>query len=151
MGAGGAGAFVGGALAATGRRRRSLRDAIGMYALAALLPIALGLSAPLVVLAACAFAGGAAGGFFSATWFTVFQQNVPDNVMSRTSAWDWLLSLSTLPLLMILVPPLAQRIGNETALLSAGIAAVLGTVIATATRSVASVIVIGRAARSARR
>jgi hypothetical protein len=104
MGAGGAGAFVGGALAATGRRRRSLRDAIGMYALAALLPIALGLSAPLVVLAACAFAGGAAGGFFSATWFTVFQQNVPDNVMSRTSAWDWLLSLSTLPLLMILVP-----------------------------------------------
>jgi hypothetical protein len=114
-----------------------------MYTLAALLPIALGLSAPLIVLAACAFAGGGAGGFFSATWFTVFQQNVPDDVMSRTSAWDWLLSLSTLPLLMILVPPIAERTGNETALLSAGIAAVLATVIATPTRSVASVIVTG--------
>ena len=137
MGAGGAGAFVGGALAAVGRGRRSLRGAIAMYAVAALLPLALGLSAPVAVLGASAVVGGVAAGYFSATWFTVFQQNVPTKVMSRTSAWDWLLSLSVLPLCMITVPSVADRVGNETTIVAAAAAAVLITVLAGAARSVA--------------
>jgi hypothetical protein len=141
MGAGGVGAFAGGALAATTKRRRSLRAAIGIYVAAALLPISLGVAAPVAVLALCATAGGAAGGFFSATWFTVFQQNVPDRVMSRTSAWDWLLSLSLLPVLMLVVSPLAHRIGSEPTLIAAGALAVAVSILAAATRSVASVVV----------
>jgi MFS transporter len=141
LGSGGVGAVGGGAIAAFWRPRRRLRHAIAGYSLAALLPGALGGAAPLSIVLLSALVGGVVSGLFSATWFTIFQQNVPTDVLARTSAWDWLGSLAVLPLAMIGVAPLASSLGNEVVLSGGALMAAAVSMGVAATRTVASIAV----------
>jgi MFS family permease len=125
----GAGAAAGAALAAVVRAPRPLRPAIAAYALYAL-PL-LALVEPLVlplVIAAAALAG-AAGGFFAATWFTVFQRNVPREAISRVSAWDWEASLAGLPVGLVIAPQVAGLAGARLTLVAAALATVALTLL----------------------
>jgi MFS family permease len=68
--------------------------------------------------------GFLAGGFitvFSVQWTTTLQREVPANVLSRVSAYDWFGSLVFLPIGMALVGPLASRIGITTTLVGSGV------------------------------
>jgi MFS family permease len=135
----GAGAAAGAALRAILRPQRPLRPAIAAYALVALplLALAAPVSLPLVV--ASSVLAGAGAGFFSATWFSIFQRNVPRNAISRISAWDWEASLAGLPLGMLLAPPLAHLLGASLTLTAAAVASVVVTLFVARRSSLAAV------------
>jgi MFS family permease len=71
-----------------------------------------------------AISGFLAGGFvtvFSVQWRTTMQREIPSDVLSRVSAYDWFGSLVFLPIGMALVGPLSSRIGITTALVGSGV------------------------------
>jgi MFS family permease len=85
------------------------------------LPIApamalLALHAPAPAIAAAQAIGGIGMGFFGAVWQTTLQQHVPEEALSRVSAWDWMGSLAFLPLGLILAGPVSNAIGISTTL-----------------------------------
>jgi len=64
-----------------------------------------------------------AGGFvtvFSVQWSTTLQREVPTEVLSRVSAYDWFGSLALMPLWMALVGPVAAGIGISRTLVASG-------------------------------
>src|SRR5919204_6706412 len=139
LGGVGAGAAAGAALTAFLRPRRPLRPAIAAYALYALPLLALAKPASLPVVVVSAVLAGGSGGFFAASWFTIFQRNVPREAISRISAWDWEASLAGLPLGMVIAPLVAERIGVPLTLVSAAAATVALTGVVARRTSLGSV------------
>ena len=76
-----------------------------------------------------AIAGFLAGGFitvFGVQWSTTLQREIPAEVLSRVSAYDWFGSLILLPIGMAMAGPLATTIGvTKTLDLSGGLMIVL--------------------------
>jgi hypothetical protein len=50
-------------------------------------------------------------GFANPVWETVVQQEIPAEVLARVSAYDWLVSLSAMPLGYALGPALTRQLG----------------------------------------
>ena len=70
-------------------------------------------------------------------WYTVLQQQVPEQALSRVSSYDWLVSLIFQPLGFIVVGPVAAAIGTTTTLVGAatlGVSANLGTLLSSSIR-----------------
>jgi predicted MFS family arabinose efflux permease len=136
----GLGSVAGAGLTALLRLERPLRPAVVGYLLNAplLALLAAGAAFPLVL--AAAFAAGGGGGFFSATWFTVFQRNVPRESLARISAFDWAASLSGLPVGMLIAPRVGEAIGASATLAAAAAAVVVPTLLLAGRRSVAGVV-----------
>ena len=68
-------------------------------------------------------AGFLAAGFitvFGVQWSTTLQREIPSEVLSRVSAYDWFGSLIFLPIGMAMVGPLATTIGVNTTLEPSG-------------------------------
>jgi hypothetical protein len=63
------------------------------------------------VIATGAFLGGACFSIFAAQWDTTMQRQVPREVLSRVSAYDWFGSTVFLPLGFAIVGPVASVIG----------------------------------------
>jgi predicted MFS family arabinose efflux permease len=78
---------------------------------------ALGLPLPVVVIVAAAAGMGLA--LFGIWWDTALAERVPPHLLSRVSAYDWMMSLSLLPLGYLLAGPLGEALGAQ-AVLSAG-------------------------------
>jgi MFS family permease len=76
----------------------------------------LALHAPAVVIALAQTLGGTGLGFFGAVWQTTLQQHVPEEALSRVSAWDWMGSFLFLPLGFVLAGPVSESIGVSTTL-----------------------------------
>ena len=76
----------------------------------------LALRAPAILIAVAQVAGGLGMGFFGAVWQTTLQQHVPEESLSRVSAWDWMGSFAFLPLGLILAGPVSDAIGISTTL-----------------------------------
>ena len=76
----------------------------------------LALRAPAPAIAGTQALGGAGLGFFGAIWQTTLQQHVPEEALSRVSAWDWMGSFAFLPLGFILAGPVSEAIGVSTTL-----------------------------------
>jgi len=76
----------------------------------------LALRAPALLIAVAQVAGGLGMGFFGAVWQTTLQQHVPEESLSRVSAWDWMGSFAFLPLGLILAGPVSDAIGISTTL-----------------------------------
>ncbi len=109
--ASGLGAVLGGIIAIRIRPRRPLVVCVLSAALLSLQTLALALSAPTAVIAAAAFVGGMGLAVHLTLWFTVFQQQVPEQAQSRVASYDTLGSFVLVPLGMALVGPLADAIG----------------------------------------
>ena len=93
-------------------------------------PVALlGLRAPVALIAVLQVVAGAGMGFFAAVWQTTLQQQVPEESLSRVSAWDWMGSFAFLPLGLILAGPVSAAIGIETTLLAAAVWCVVSTLV----------------------
>ncbi|WP_331747034.1 MFS transporter (plasmid) [Streptomyces sp. NBC_00853] len=116
---GAVGALVGALIALRVRPRRPLLVANICLAMGALpLPL-IALEAPTYVIAVAAGLMSVALGLFGALWSTTLQQHVPDNLISRVSAYDWLVSIALAPLSLALAAPLALRIGSSETLFAA--------------------------------
>jgi len=79
-------------------------------------PALLALRAPVIAIAAAQAAAGVAIGFFVAVWQTTLQQHVPEEALSRVSAWDWMGSFAFMPLGFVLAGPVSDEIGISTTL-----------------------------------
>jgi MFS family permease len=77
---------------------------------------------PTLVIAPVALLAGAFVTVFSVQWSTTLQREVPSEVLSRVSAYDWFGSLALMPIWMALVGPVAAGIGISTTLVVSAIA-----------------------------
>ena len=118
----GVGLVLGGLLALRFRPERPLL--VGVVAITLLFPplVMLAIEAPWPVIAASTLLAGIGIELFSVFWDTSLQTHVPNEVLSRVSAWDAIGSLVLIPAAYAIVGPLADAIGvEETLWLCAGI------------------------------
>jgi MFS family permease len=96
----------------------------------ALAPLLLAGHAPIVLVAAGAFVGGAGIDIFGVLWDTTMQRTVPEELLSRISSYDALGSLLLGPVGLILAGPLITGVGTRSALVIAGVSVLVPTALA---------------------
>jgi MFS family permease len=101
-------------------RRPLLVAEVGLFGFALPL-VALAAGAPFAVVVATSFVSGASIGVFGPLWDTTMQSQLPPEVLSRASAYDWFGSMVFLPLGFALAGTLARFLGIDgTLYLGAG-------------------------------
>jgi MFS family permease len=113
------GALVGGVLALRIRPKKPLAASCMAAWVFLLQPLGMGLGLPLSVLIVFSVISGCGLAIHIALWFTVFQQNVPEESLSRVSSYDSFGSFVLLPLGAALAGPVAAVIGVQQTLLGA--------------------------------
>ncbi|MGA2530367.1 MAG: MFS transporter [Acidimicrobiales bacterium] len=113
LGAQGAGAVVGGVAMLRVRFKRPLVIATLSLLVWPFPLLSLAYLAPVPVIALGAFLGGAGFAIFDTQWQTTMQREVPREVLSRVSAYDWFGSLVFLPLGYAIVGPVASVVGKH--------------------------------------
>jgi MFS family permease len=113
------GALLGGLFALRVRPRKPLAASCMSAWLYVLPALGFGLGLPLAALVALSAAAGAGIAVHLALWFTVFQQNVPPEAMSRVSSYDAFGSFVLNPLGAAVAGPVAALIGAHHTLLVA--------------------------------
>jgi MFS family permease len=113
------GALIGGLLALRIRPKKPLAASCMAAWVFLLQPLGMGLGLPLGVLIAFSVLCGCGLAIHIALWFTVFQQNVPEESLSRVSSYDSFGSFVLLPLGAALAGPVAAVIGVQETLLAA--------------------------------
>jgi hypothetical protein len=127
----GAGSIVGGLIALRLQPRRPLVAATLLCVPIALLLALLGAAAPVPLLCIAGFLASVGLTCGDIIWFTTFQLQVPDHLMSRLSSFDWFGSVALNPLGFALVGPLANVLGVATTLyLAAALNAVISLSVA---------------------
>jgi hypothetical protein len=107
----GAGALVAGTVMLRVQPRRPLFVAEVVLLAWAVMLGALALRAPAVVVGACAFVAGGSFGVFGPLWDTTMQRELPPDVLSRASAYDWFGSFAFLPVGYSLEGALTHALG----------------------------------------
>jgi MFS family permease len=109
------------------RPRRLLRTAtFGAFGLA--LPLlALARPEPLVVVLVAAFASGYLTEIFGVLWDTTYQQEIPQDKLSRLSAYDAIGSWALMPLGFAVAGPVGAAIGTRATFLGAAVLATVAT------------------------
>ena len=112
----GAGSILGGLIALRLRPRRPLVAVTLLCVPIALMLALLGAAAPVPLLCIAGFLGSVGLTCGDIIWFTTFQLQVPDHLMSRLSSFDWFGSIALNPLGYALIGPLANTLGVATTL-----------------------------------
>ena len=112
----GAGTLAGGLLALRWKPLRPMLVCCAAVLLIAPAMILLAVRAPAPWVAALNAVGGRGMGLFGALWQTTLQQHVPEEALSRVSAWDWMGSYLFLPLGLVLAGPVSDVIGISATL-----------------------------------
>lgn len=113
------GALVGGVLAIRIRPKKPLAASCMAAWVFLLQPLGMGLGLPLWTLIIFSVAAGCGLAIHIALWFTVFQQNVPEESLSRVSSYDSFGSFVLLPLGAALAGPISAVIGVQQTLIAA--------------------------------
>ncbi len=71
---------------------------------------------PIYLISIFALFAGASVSVFSVLWSTTMQREIPSDLLSRVSAYDWFGSLALMPIWMALVGPVASRFGTSRTL-----------------------------------
>jgi len=135
--ASGIGAVLGGIFGLRWRPRYPLRtmfitSLIGTSPILILLAAA----APLQALLLASLLSGMTISFFNLIWFTVLQQRIPGEELSRVSSWDSLGSYAASPIGLAAAGPIGIALGISTTLYAAAALGVLGTAAVLAVPSV---------------
>jgi MFS family permease len=130
------GALVGGLLALRIRPKKPLAASCMAAWVFLLQPLGMGLGLPLSVLIVFSVLCGCGLAIHIALWFTVFQQNVPEESLSRVSSYDSFGSFVLIPLGAALAGPVAAVIGVQETLLAAAVVIAITQVIVYAQPSV---------------
>lgn len=120
--AGGVGAIV--AALSVGQRGLPRRSVTFMYAAWTLSIGALagyGVASELWHAMAASFAGGAGFAGRIVVWTTLVQRLLPSELLGRVTSFDWLVSVSLISLSFALTGPVADVLGAQTTLLTAGV------------------------------
>jgi MFS family permease len=115
----GAGAVVGGLIMLRWRPQRPLLVATASTLVWVWPLTALALRAPVVVIALGAAAGGAMMSIFGTIWNSTMQREIPADIISRVSAYDWFGSLVFLPLGLAITGPIDRAVGTTPAIVGA--------------------------------
>jgi len=121
----GVGSIVGGVCALRIAPSRPLVACIVSASPLTVLLLGLAFTAPVWLMSVLAFVGGLALALHLTLWFTVFQQNVPEQAQSRVSSYDALGSFVLIPVSLAIVGPVAAALGTEATLIGAAIVDVL--------------------------
>jgi MFS family permease len=89
--------------------------------------VALAWPAPLAVVIAAAFVAGFGYEIFGVLWDTTMQQEIPQDLLSRVSAYDALGSLCLMPLALGALGPIAAVLGTRTTLFACAALTVAAT------------------------
>jgi MFS family permease len=116
MTGGAIGGVVGGTLALRFKPRYPLRWAFGLLIFSGLQLLGLIPPLPALGLAAMAFLAVVSLALGNTLWNTTLQQRIPEHVLSRVVAYDWLVSLTFMPLGYIAAAPLSHLLGTDTTL-----------------------------------
>lgn len=112
----GLGTVVGALLMMRWRPRRLLLAGTLCVFPLALPSAALAVPLPVVPLAAVLFLTGASVEVFGVSWMTALHQEIPEDKLSRVSAYDWLGSIGMVPVATALTGPAENTFGRDTAL-----------------------------------
>jgi predicted MFS family arabinose efflux permease len=127
----GVGSVFGGLIALRLHPRRPLVAATLLCVPIALMLALLGAAAPVPVLCLAGLLASVGLTCGDIIWFTTFQLEVPDHLMSRLSSFDWFGSVALNPLGFALVGPLATLLGVATTLyVAAALNAVISVTVA---------------------
>ncbi|MFC5197350.1 MFS transporter [Streptomyces kaempferi] len=127
VGAQALGTIAGAGLAARVRVARPLLVAV-LATFPAAVPIALlSTRAPVWLIAAAMFLAGVAGDVFGVLWATTIQREIPEEVLSRVSSYDWFGSLALAPLGLLAAGPVASALGTSRTLAGCAALVVLAT------------------------
>lgn len=118
LAAGSAGFFLGAAFSLRFRPRHPMRAGMLACVLQAVPLFLLAAAAPTAVIALGAAFAGFGVEIFGVLWETAMQEHIPNEVLSRVSAYDWLGSIALMPIGYAIVGPLSQAIGTEETLLA---------------------------------
>jgi predicted MFS family arabinose efflux permease len=118
---GGIGSVVGGLLCMRLRPRHPLRWAVSVSCPLALPPLAFAAGLPVPAIAAAAALGGTGIIVFYSLFTTTFQQQVPEQALSRVSSYDWFASLAVYPVGLAVAGPVAAALGVHTVLWGTGL------------------------------
>ncbi len=134
------GGLLGGVVALRWRPARPVAAGfiLGPVFFVPLLVLAPPLAVPLIMLAS--LAAVASMELSNTWWYTILQQQVPPQALSRVSSYDWLVSLIFQPLGFMLVGPISEGIGATATLVGA---ATIGIVTNLAVLAVPSVRALG--------
>jgi MFS family permease len=131
-----AGMAFGGVLLMRTTLRRPMVVAGSIFLITSLSPLLLAAAAPVPLICAAYAADGVAVGIFLTTWETALQRDIPERVLSRVSAWDWMGSLAGMPLGFALTGPLLALVGVNATLYGMAACAVVLTVWMLAARDI---------------
>ncbi|MCW2606767.1 MAG: putative major facilitator superfamily transporter [Frankiales bacterium] len=127
----GIGAVLGSLLALRWRPARPGSVLVGMLAVGALQAAIVVSPLPTWAVAVLEAVTGAAVSLTFALWDTALQERVPPAAHSRVSSFDFLGSLTLVPLGYVAVGPLAERLGTvRTAVLATAVTVVVGALVA---------------------
>ncbi len=112
----GLGGLLGGLISISIRPRRPLLVSEGFIVLFPLPIVLLAFPSTTAVIAAGAFVAGSSVSLAEVLYETTIAQHVPQEALSRVTAYDWLGSLALEPIGLALVGPLAAGIGIPTTL-----------------------------------
>ena len=108
--------------------RRPMVVAGVLFLFTSLSPVLLAIPVDVGIICAAYVLDGIGVGIYLATWETALQREIPDRVLSRVSAWDWMGSVAGLPLGYALTGPALALVGESTALYLSAACAVALTV-----------------------
>jgi MFS family permease len=91
---------------------------------------------PVAVIAVGSFGMGFAMAVFTVLWNTTMQREIPSDLLSRVSSYDWFGSLVFLPVGFALAGPISAAVGIRTAFIGASIWCVASTLVVLAVPSV---------------
>jgi hypothetical protein len=127
LGAFGVGTILGGLLMMRWKPRRLLFAAtLSVFSLA-LPSAALAVPVPLGVLIAVMFVSGVTIEIFGVSWITALHQEIPEEKLSRVSAYDWFGSVAMVPLATALAGPAESAFGRTESLWGCAALVVLAT------------------------
>lgn len=132
----GLGTLAGGLLSMRVAARHPMRLATLCTFTFCAVPLSLSVPLPVYLVAAAAFVEGVAGQIFAVLWYTTLQQQIPENLLSRVSAYDHLGSIALAPLGIVAAGFLFERIGHRPTLWIAALAVILPTMAAYSVRDV---------------
>ncbi len=123
----GTGSLTGGLVGLRWRPRRPLVVGLTLCAIWPCVGIALAFGAPRGVVYVIAAGGSFGTALFEIFWSTLLAQEIPPQALSRVSSFDWMGSLSLLPVGYALAGPIGAAFGEREVLVVFGILTVLTT------------------------
>jgi DHA3 family tetracycline resistance protein-like MFS transporter len=76
-----------------------------------------------------AFVAEASMALLVVIWFTLLQRLVPNELLGRVSALDWMISIAGAPLSFLIVGPLAASLGVDEVLIAAGVIGAIAPIV----------------------